>query len=455
VGRFLSQALATIEPMSDTAVETSTGSACDAPDNLSDGELSAEVSKLAGQLAAGHARMIKLAAEADHRGLWGGKWDAGSLAEWLSWLTGMAPKAARDHEFMAGRLEQFPETHNALSTGTISFDQARLILSSEAPEHEAKLTELARQTTTGQLQRVVRAYRKVTALSETDHANVAHERRYLNYFFLEDCFELHGRLTTEDGAVVAKALDRALDELFRASLLASRTPSESDPQWDSPDQRRADALLELAEKWLHENKSSSRANAYEVVVHVDADSLQSDQPGARCEIDGAGSIAPETARRLTCDSALVGLIEREGEPLSIGRRSRRVPHGLRRALEARDKTCRFPGCANVARLDSHHFVHWTKDGATELTNLLLLCKRHHRMVHEGGYTMSRESDGTWIFTRPTGSVVEVPERPPSSPEHLTRSNESNDREIAREPLAPEGAGEGIDLDYVTWALFFQ
>ena len=100
--------------------------------------------------------MVELAAEADHRGLWGGQWDAGSLAEWLSWFTGMAPKAARDHEFMAYRLEQFPETHSALSTGTISFDQARLILSTGAPEHEGKLTELARQTTTGQLQRVVR-----------------------------------------------------------------------------------------------------------------------------------------------------------------------------------------------------------------------------------------------------------------------------------------------------------
>ena len=226
-------------------------------------------------------------------------------------------------------LEQFPETHSALSTGTISFDQARLILSSEAPEHEAKLTELARQTTTGQLQRVVRAYRKVTTLSETGDANVAHERRYLNYFFLEDCFELHGRLTTEDGAVVAKALDRALDKLFRASPAESRSPAESEPHWDSPDQRRADALLELAEKWLQDNKSSSRANAYEVVVHVDADSLQSDQPGARCEIDGAGSIAPETARRLTCDSALVGLIERR-----------------RRA--SLDRTTKSPGATRVA-----------------------------------------------------------------------------------------------------------
>jgi hypothetical protein len=128
---------------------------------------------------------------------------------------------------------------------------------------------------------------------------------------------------------------------------------------------------------------------------------------------------------------------------------------MRRALEARDKTCRFPGCANLARLDSHHIAHWTRDGgATELSNLLLLCKRHHRMVHEGGYTISRR-DGTWVFIHPTGSVVELPERPPSSPGGLARSNRVVGREPVREPYAPEGAGEGIDVDYVSWALFFQ
>ena len=422
-------------------------------ERLSDEELIGEVSKLAAQLAAGEARMVELAAEADRRGLWGGKWEARSLAEWLSWLTGMSPKTARDHAFMADRVERFPETHGALSTGSISFDQARSIVSTEAPEHEAKLTELARQTTAGQLQRIVRTYRRVTSLSETSDANATHERRYLNYFFTDETFELHGRLTTEDGALVARAFDRALDKLLKATD-PDPVPYESKPAWDSPDQLRADALVELAETWLADNKSSSRANSYEVVVHVDADALRSDEPGARCEVEGTGSIAPETARRLTCDSALVGLIEHEGEPLAIGRRSRRVPHGLRRALEARDRTCRFPGCPNRGRLDAHHFTHWIEDGKTELPNLLLLCRRHHRMVHEGGYTISRARDGTWIFTRPNGSTVELPERPPSSHEDL-RADGADARIAERDPLAPEGAGEGIDLDYVTWALFFQ
>ena len=422
---------------------------------LDDDALSAEVASLAAQLAAGEARLVELAAEADRRGLWGGKWDARSLAEWLSWLTGMSPKSSRDRALLAAKLEELPTTHSALAEGTISFDQARLIASAEAPEHEAKLVGLAQQTTAGQLQRVVRAYRRVTALGESADANVAHERRYLEYYFLEDCFELHGRLTSEDGAVVAKALDRAKDKLFRSPPKDLPVPPESQPAWDSGAQLRADALRDLAEEWLAEHKSSSRANSYEVVVHVEADALTDDASGARCEIEGAGAIAPESARRLTCDSALVGLVESNGEPLSIGRRSRRVPHGLRRALEARDRSCRFPGCANLARLDSHHVLHWTKEGPTELANLALLCRRHHRMVHEGGYAMARARDGTWSFTRPTGDEVRLPERQRSSPEELARGNESEGREPEREPHAPEGAGEGLDLDYVTWALLFQ
>ena len=77
------------------------------------------------------------------------------------------------------------------------------------------------------------------------------------------------------------------------------------------------------------------------------------------------------------------------------------------------------------------------------------------MVHEGGYSLSRARDGTWVFTRPTGDVVKLPGRPASSHDDLARMNRAEGRSIERDPLAPEGAGEGLDLDYVTWALFFQ
>ena len=146
-----------------------------------DEALTAEVARVGAQVAAGQARLVELAAEADRREIWG-LWEARSVAEWLSWLTGMAPRNSRDHALVADRLDDFPATHAALSKGVISFDQARAVCSTEAPEHDHKLAELAQQTTAGQLRRVVRAYRKVTAVGATDDANAAHERRYLNYF---------------------------------------------------------------------------------------------------------------------------------------------------------------------------------------------------------------------------------------------------------------------------------
>ena len=79
--------------------------------------------------------------------------------------------------------------------------------------------------------------------------------------------------------------------------------------------------------------------------------------------------------------------------------------------------------------------------------------RSRRVPH--GLRRALRRDGTWVFARPTGDVLKLPQRPPSSHEELTRSNELEEREPEREPYAPEGAGEGIDLDYVTWALFFQ
>ncbi|MGH2751942.1 MAG: DUF222 domain-containing protein [Actinomycetota bacterium] len=433
--------------------------------HLDNEALTAEVSQLAAHLAAGTARLLELIAEADSRELWG-VWDARSLAEWTSWLTGLSPSVARDHAFVARKLDVLDETRSALSQGAISFDQAKAIARTDAPEHEAKLVEFAQQTTTGQLQRVVRAYRKTTANQELESANDVSERRYLSYFFDDESFVLKGRLPVEDGALVAKALDRARDRIMADrrkpdGLGDVGVPAESDPGYISYEQLRADALTLLAEDWLSVQPKGGRPGAYEVVVHVDADVLADGAPGGQCEIEGATSIPAETAQRLSCDGGIVGLLERGGEALTIGRKSRRAPHGMRRAVAARDKRCRFPGCGSCDRLQTHHVAHWGHHGETKLVNLLMLCRWHHRLFHEGGYTIECDEAGKSSFLRPDGEVVEL--RPPPAPskaEDLVRANDSLAKdagrtEITREPLAPWGAGEGVDVDYVTWAFFFQ
>jgi len=101
-------------------------------------------------------------------------------------------------------------------------------------------------------------------------------------------------------------------------------------------------------------------------------------------------VCAETARRLACDAGIIPVVlGSRGEPLDIGRLSRTVPTGMRRALELRDGGCRFPGCSRPASCsDAHHILCWARGGPTSLTNLVLLCGFHHTMVHEGQWTLT-------------------------------------------------------------------
>ncbi len=109
----------------------------------------------------------------------------------------------------------------------------------------------------------------------------------------------------------------------------------------------------------------------------------------------------ETSRRLACDGAIVALLEDSNRiPLSIGRKSRSIPPGMRRALVARDGGCRFPGCTHTKFVDGHHIQHWANGGETCLDNLVLLCRRHHRLVHEGGFGCEKTASGEVVFTSP-------------------------------------------------------
>jgi len=118
-------------------------------------------------------------------------------------------------------------------------------------------------------------------------------------------------------------------------------------------------------------------------------------------------MAAETARRFACDASTVELIEDdEGEPLNVGRKTRTISAPLRRALSARDKGCRFPGCANKRYIDIHHVQHWANGGETKPSNLVSLCRFHHHAVHEGGNRIERLDDGVLRFVKPNGEAVD-------------------------------------------------
>ena len=179
----------------------------------------------------------------------------------------------------------------------------------------------------------------------------------------------------------------------------------------------AEAFVALAKIALAgDSACRSGGERYQVVVHVDADE------GAPVLEEGP-SLALETAERLACDASIVEIVEREGVPLSVGRKMRTIPSSIRRALQSRDRRCRFPGCENRRFLHAHHIRHWAHGGETKLDNLVLLCSRHHRFLHEGGYTVAEVAEGDIEFRDPWGEpILCVPRPPPGDADHLRERN---------------------------------
>ena len=275
---------------------------------------------------------------------------------------------------------------------------------------------------------------------------------------------IRGRLPADDGALFLKALEAGREVLNRdarepdadgVGARCSGTPtryselsaegSAESGQPDEPPARDADALVLLAESALSgETKPLAGPNRGEIVVHVDASVLVDDAPEGRCELEDGPALPGETARRLACDGSLVRIIERDGRPLSVGRKTRNVPPALRRALRVRDKgRCRFPGCSRK-HADAHHIKHWARGGETKLSNLVQLCRRHHRLVHEGGYGV--EPDGAGVrFTRPDGRVIPAAPRQRGGTHGRVRSlNERRGLHVDDRSSSPLSGGEKMN-----------
>ena len=224
---------------------------------------------------------------------------------------------------------------------------------------------------------------------------------------------LRGRLAPEVGALFLRALDAAGEALYQRSRGEASVTPATDPATEAPSrgQRQADALALLAEAALnHGLDPGTPGERYQVVVHVDAAVLADpEQPGQSVLEDGP-RVSAETSRRLACDASRVVMRhDAEGQVIEVGARTRTIPPALRRALQHRNGRCRFPGC-EVRFGQGHHLQHWAQGGPTTLSNLVVLCRRHHRAVHEEGYQVDRLPAGALQFRRPDGRPL--PEVPP-------------------------------------------
>ena len=422
--------------------------------------LEREITELASHIHAATCRWLCLVAEFDRREGWA-DWGCRSCAHWVSWRCGIATVAAREHVRVARRLESLPLVRTAFAEGRLSYSKVRALTRVEEVEREEELLSLAEHATAAQLERLVRAYRGVVAVERSE------PERWVSWSHDADgSMLLRARLTAEEGALVIDALEAAREAAWEsvepemgasaeAPVEVEDASAESSIEVESASAEAqasggaalADALVLMADTMLAAGPAvRTGGDRHQVVVHVDA-AVLSGAPGAAgcCELADGTPLAPETARRLACDASVVALTERGGRTLDVGRKTRSIPPALRRALAARDRGCRFPGC-DRARVDAHHIHHWARGGGTSLDNLVHLCRHHHGLVHEGGFTVERRPGGEILFRRPDGRrIAPCPAAPPGRVAAMRTTGIAHDACVQR-------STERMDLAYAVDAM---
>jgi len=366
--------------------------------------LGESIAALAARIHAATYELLVLLAEFEARN----GWNTGflSCAHWLHWRTGIDLGASREKVRVARALPALPLVSAEMRRGRLSYAKVRALTRVATPDNEQALVDLALTGTAAHVERFVRGWRRVDAASDRATDEARHLARSLSTWVDDDgMVVLRGRLTPEVGALVQRAIEAAADVLFRDSASAAKGGGMAAEV--NPAQRRADALGLIAETALSASLDAGTAgDRYQVVVHVSAETPKAGGQDAAIEVDhGALHVSAETSRRLACDASVVRIDhDASGGVLDVGRKTRTVPPSIRRALAARDTGCQFPGCTS-RRCDAHHIEHWADGGATCLNNLVLLCRRHHRAVHEGGFVVQSTGDRQFEFIAPSGLPI--------------------------------------------------
>src|ERR671919_1387453 len=374
-----------------------------------------EIAELSAHLQAATARLLELIREFDAQG---GCFR--TCAAWLNWRVGLDLGAAREKVRVARALGTLPLLAQAFARGEFSYAKVRALTRVATPETEAQLLAVGRAGTAEHVERIVRGWRRMDRQAEARESTRQHAGRALHVYPNDDgTVVLRGRLTPEVGALVLQAPAAARGKLYQQHRAQ---PAEGEPPTLA--QQQADARALLAQTALHHGiDPGAPAERYQVVVHVDAPALADpDQPGQSVLEDGV-HVPAETSRRLACDASRVVMHPgRDGRVVEVAARTRTIPPALRRAPQHRDQGGRFSGCG-VPVGQGHHIKHWAHGGPTTLSNLALLCRRHHRAVHEEGYQVERQPDGALKFRNPYGRLlpdVPCPPAVPDDPVHALR-----------------------------------
>jgi hypothetical protein len=411
-----------------------------------------EIAELSAHLDAATAHLLDLIREFDAREGWNNGFR--SCAAWLSWRVGLDLGAARERVRVAHALETLPRLARALTSGELSYAKVRALTRVATPETEERLLAVGRAGTAEHVERIVRGWRRMDRKTEVREETRRHTSRALHVYQDEDGMVLiRGRVTPEAGAVLMRALDAAREILYQQGRQQTfDAPIDVSAETPAMAQQQADALTLLAEAALHHGLDpGAPGERYQVVVHVDAPVLTDPDAPGQSALEGGVRVSAGTSQRLACDASLVVMQHAaDGRVVEVAARSRTIPPALRRALHHRDRSCRFPGC-HVRFGQGHHIRHWAQGGPTALSNLALLCRRHHRAVHEEGYRVDRQADGELRFRRPDGQIlpdVPVPTGVPDHPAGVLRAR--NDQEgiaISAYSGTPGWLGERLNVGY--------
>jgi hypothetical protein len=352
-------------------------------------------------IAAAQVALLRVIAEVDRRRAWR---DSGArdLAHWLSIRYGMSWWKADRWIKAAAALDSLPAITDALETGVLGIDKVVELCRFATAETEGELVGWAGDATCATIRRradlEVRAALDETAEFERD--------RSLRYWYEDGGrrFGLEARMPSAQGAIVAKALERVVDRIPTMPAHTDGVVIEA---------RRADALLAMCSQHIATDADADRAT---VVVHASLEALS----GRRnAETEHGAVMPPEALQRLACDARIQVVAESEaGDAIALGRTKREPSASMMRQLRHRDRGCRFPGCGSTAFANAHHIVWWSRGGATDLSNLLLICGFHHRLVHEHGWTVKRAHDGRLRWFRADGSRYRGgPEHTPTPADH--------------------------------------
>ena len=370
-----------------------------APDRLRDSFRTRPMSEVIDTLSeietvhrATHAVILDAVAEIDAREGWSAD-GCLSMVDWLCFRFGWSRGYSHELVETARAMADLPSLSDAYAAGELSWDKTKAVAAVASPDLDGELTEEAK---TADLTRLETAARRARAVSR-EEAQARHRARFfaMRRSIKDGGVRLSGFLPDVDGETVMKAIER----------LAEDVPKDPDTDlYPSFDERCADALVDLASGHLAAEQEAFGERAM-VVAHLDV-STGSEEVVAG-ELESGIPVAPSTISRLMCDAIFEPVIESGGRPMGVGDKSRSTPQRLRRHLMHRDFGCRFPGCKRIRLVQAHHMKHWP-GGPTEPENLAMLCRFHHRKMHEGGWSTRGDPEGILEFVKPTGEVLVSP-----------------------------------------------